>query len=127
MPVLWPGLRPPTENAPIDVPESGEEAGVEEERTFTTDEVAMLLNVPLDTIDQWHQEGTGPPGYQTYKESHCQRSDIVRWWRSRSIARFLPERLRWELRGRCVHDGGGLAESDNKGVAANRGALARPL
>ena len=37
---------PPTEIAPVDVPESGEAAGAESERPFTTDEVAALLNVP---------------------------------------------------------------------------------
>jgi hypothetical protein len=81
MPVLWscpdPNC-PPTAIAPVDVPESGEEAGAESER-FTTDEVAALLNVPLSTIHKWHQEGTGPPGYQTHKESHYRRSDVVRW------------------------------------------------
>jgi DNA-binding transcriptional MerR regulator len=61
------------------VPESGEEAGVEAEARFTTDEVAMLLNVPLATIHKWHQEGAGPPGYQTHKESHYRRVDVVRW------------------------------------------------
>jgi excisionase family DNA binding protein len=70
---------PPTEIAPVDVPESGEEASAEEEARFTTDEVARLLNVSLDTIHQWHQEGTGPPGYQIHKESHYRRSDVVRW------------------------------------------------
>jgi hypothetical protein len=81
MPVLWscpdPNC-PPTAIAPVDVPESGEEAAAESEH-FTTDEVAALLNVPLDTINEWHQEGTGPPGYQTHKESHYRRSDVVRW------------------------------------------------
>jgi excisionase family DNA binding protein len=70
---------PPTEIAPVDVPESGESAGAETERPFTTDEVAALLNVPLDTIYEWHKEGTGPPGYQMHKESHYRRSDVVRW------------------------------------------------
>jgi hypothetical protein len=70
---------PPTEIAPVDVPESGEEASAEAEARFTTDEVARLLNVPLDSIYQWHQEGTGPPGYQIHKESHYRRSDVVRW------------------------------------------------
>ena len=70
---------PPTEIAPVHVAESGKAASAEAERTFTTDEVAALLNVPLDTIHQWHQEGTGPPGYQTHKESHYRRSDVVRW------------------------------------------------
>ena len=81
MPVMWscPDSNcPPTAIAPVDVPESVEEAGAEPER-FTTDEVAALLNVPLGTIDQWHQEGTGPPGYQMHKESHYRRSDVVRW------------------------------------------------
>ena len=58
---------PPTEIAPVDVPESGEAAGAESERPFTTDEVAALLNVPIDTIHKWHEEGTGPPGYQMHK------------------------------------------------------------
>jgi excisionase family DNA binding protein len=70
---------PPTEIAPVDVPESGEAAGAESERPFTTDEVAALLNVPPDTIYKWHKEGTGPPGYQMHKESHYRRSDVVRW------------------------------------------------
>jgi hypothetical protein len=81
MPVLWSCPNPdcpPTENAPIDVPESGE-AGAESEPAFTTDEIAALLNVPPDTIAEWHKEGTGPPGYQTHKESHYRRSDVVRW------------------------------------------------
>jgi len=82
MPVLWscpdPNC-PTTAIVPVDVPESGEEAGVEAERPFTTDEVAALLNVPLDTIYEWHKEGTGPPGYQMHKESHYRRSEVVRW------------------------------------------------
>jgi excisionase family DNA binding protein len=80
MPVLWSCPKPdcpPTESAPRDVPES--EGAAESESYFTTDEVAALLNVPLDTIHQWHQEGTGPPGYQTHKESHYRRSDVIRW------------------------------------------------
>jgi hypothetical protein len=82
MPVMWscpdPNC-PPTAAPPVDVPESGEESGVEADARFTADEVAALLNVPLDTIDEWHQEGTGPAGYQTHKESHYRRSDVVRW------------------------------------------------
>jgi excisionase family DNA binding protein len=70
---------PPTEIAPLDVPASGEAAGAESEPPFTTDEVAALLNVPLNTIYKWHKEGTGPPGYQTHKESQYRRSDVVRW------------------------------------------------
>ena len=70
---------PPTEIAPVDVPESGESAGTESERPFTTDEVAVLLNVPLDTIYEWHEQGTGPPGYQMHKKSHYRRSDVVLW------------------------------------------------
>ena len=38
-----------------------------------------MLNVPLDTIYEWHKEGTGPPGYQTHKESHYRRGDVIRW------------------------------------------------
>jgi hypothetical protein len=87
MPALWscpdPNC-PPTAIAPVDVPESGEEAGAESER-FTTDEVAALLNVPFGTIHQWHQEGTGPPGYQTHKESQYRRSDVVRWLAEQGI------------------------------------------
>ena len=69
---------PATDIASVDVPESVEGTAAEPER-FTTDEVAALFNVPLDTIDEWHKEGTGPPGYQTHKESHYRRSDVVRW------------------------------------------------
>jgi hypothetical protein len=65
MPVIWSRSNPdcpPTEIAPVDVPESVEGTGAEAERSFTADEVAALLNVPLDTISEWHKEGTGPPG-----------------------------------------------------------------
>jgi hypothetical protein len=82
MPVLWSCPNPdcpPTEIAPVDVPESGEGTSAEPERSFTADEVAALLNVPLDTISEWHKEGTGPPGYQTHKESHYRRVDVIRW------------------------------------------------
>jgi hypothetical protein len=82
MPVLWSCPNPdcpPTEIAPVDVPEPGEAAGAQSETPFTTDEVAALLNVPLDTISEWHKEGTGPPGYQTHMESHYRRSDVIRW------------------------------------------------
>jgi hypothetical protein len=81
MPVLWscpdPNC-PPTAIVPVDVPESDDEAGAEPDR-FTADEVGALLNVPLDTISEWHQEGTGPPGYQTHKESHYRRADVIPW------------------------------------------------
>ena len=75
----------PQVGLPADRDRSGRRAGVrrsgraESERPFTTDEVAALLNVPIDTIHKWHEEGTGPPGYQMHKESHYRRSDVVRW------------------------------------------------
>ena len=61
------------------MPESSEGTGAEAERSFTADEVAALLNVALDTISEWHKEGTGPPGYQMHKESHYRRGDVIRW------------------------------------------------
>jgi hypothetical protein len=82
MPVMWSCPNPdcpPTEIPPVDVPESGEGTGAEAELSFTTDEVAALLNVAADTISEWHTEGSGPPGYQTHKESHYRRGDVVRW------------------------------------------------
>jgi hypothetical protein len=85
MPVLWSCPNsdcPPTALAPVDVPDSSEGTGAEAGRLFTADEVAVLLNVPLDSISEWHQEGTGPPGYQTHKahkESHYRRGDGIRW------------------------------------------------
>ena len=88
MPVLWSCPNPdcpPTEIAPVDVPESGEGTAAEPERSFTADEVAALLNVPLDTIDEWHQEGTGPPGYELHKESHYRRSDVIRWMADQEV------------------------------------------
>jgi hypothetical protein len=78
--VVLPGSKLPTHrNRTQRPPEFGEEAGAESEARFTTDEVAILLNVPLDTIDEWHKEGTGPPGYQMHEASHYRRSDVVRW------------------------------------------------
>ena len=76
---------PPTEIAPVDVSESGEAAGAESERHFTADEVAALLNVPLNTIYGWHKEGTGLPGYQMHKRAIYRRSDVVRWLAERGV------------------------------------------
>jgi hypothetical protein len=108
MSVLWscpdPNC-PPTTIAPVDVPESGEEAGAEEEARFTTDEVAALLNVPLDTISEWHQEGTGPPGYQTHKESHYRRVDVSGGWQSKAHSWLFARATGWNLQAQCVHDG----------------------
>ena len=97
---------PPTEIAPVDVPESGEAAGAESEPPFTTDEVAALRSVPLDTIYKWHKEGTGPPEYQMHKESHYRRSDVVRWLAEQGgNAGGLPERVRYDLYAKRVqHD-----------------------
>ena len=64
MPVMWSCPNPdcpPTETAPVDMPESVEGTAAEPERSFTADEVAALLNVPLDTISEWHKEGTAKP------------------------------------------------------------------
>ena len=83
---------PPTEIAPVDVPESGEAAGAESERPFATDEVAALLNVPLDTIYGWHKEGTGPPGYQMHKESHYRMSDVVGWLAEQGVTLAVCQR-----------------------------------
>ena len=89
---------PPTEIAPVDVPASGEAVGSESERPFTTDEVAALLNVTLDTIHEWHKEGTGLPGYQMHKESQYRRSDVVRWLAEQGVTlAVLPERMWYDL------------------------------
>ena len=85
-PVLWSCPNPdcpPIAIAPVDVPESGESAGAEAEGTFTTDEVAALLNVPLDTIDQWHEEGTGPPGIRRTRKAITGEATLSGGWRSK--------------------------------------------
>jgi hypothetical protein len=79
------------------VPESGEAADAESEPSFTTDEVAALLNVPLTTISEWHKEGTGPPGYQTHKESHYRRVDVIGWLSEQGV-----------LLATCQSDCGGI-------------------
>jgi len=90
--------RPPTEKVPKDVPASGEAAGAELESPFTTDEVAALLNVPLETISEWRREGTGPPGYQSHKESHYRRVDATQWLAEEGV-----------LLATCQSDCGGIS------------------
>ena len=100
MAVLWSCPKrdcPPTENAPRDVPESEDAAGAESEPPFTTDEVAALLNVPADSIYEWHKEGSGPPGYQKHKESHYRRAEVIRWLAEQGV-----------LLGTCQSDCGGI-------------------
>jgi hypothetical protein len=65
----------------------------------------MLLNVPLATIQNWHQHGAGPPGYQMHKESHYRRVDVVRWLAEREVFLATCQRLWWDLQAKCVHDG----------------------
>jgi hypothetical protein len=108
MPVLWSCPKPdcpPTENAPRDVPESGEAADAESEPPFTTDEVAALLNVPRDAISEWHKEGTasGLSDAQGEPLPKGRYGPVVVG--ARGIARDLPERLRWDLQAKCIHDG----------------------
>jgi Helix-turn-helix domain len=74
---------PPTEIAPVDIPESGEAAGAESEPPFTTDEVAALLNVPPDTIYKWHKEGTGPPGIKCTRRATTEGATWSVGWRSK--------------------------------------------
>ena len=93
---------PPTEIAPLDVPASGEAAGAESEPPFTTDEVAALLNVPLNTIDKWHEEGTGPPGYQDAQGEP------------------LPKKRRGPVAGGARGNTGGLPERMRQDLHANR-------
>jgi len=72
---------PPTEIAPVDVPASGEAVGSESERPFTTDEVAALLNVTVDT--------SGIRKAQGFRVIRCTRrvnTEGVTWsggWRSK--------------------------------------------
>jgi hypothetical protein len=55
-------------------------------------------NVPLATINKWHKEGTGPPGYPMHKESHYRRGDVSRWLaEQRDNAGGLPKRVRKDL------------------------------
>jgi hypothetical protein len=112
MAVLWSCPRPDcphTENAPRDVPESGKEAGAASEPPFTTDEVAAMLNVPLETISEWHKEGTGPSGYQTHKESHYRKGDVTRRLAEQGVLVAICQSsdCGWYLQDGCVHDSGG--------------------
>ena len=83
------------------MPDAGEAAGAESEPPFTTDEVAALLNVPPETISEWHKEESGPPGYQTHKESHYRRRDVIRWLAEQGV--FLAT---------CQSDCGGIYRVD---------------
>ena len=109
MPVLWscpdPNC-PPTATAPEDVPEAGEQAGADAEARFTTDEVARLLNVPLDTIHQWHlgrRRASGLSDTQGEPLPKERRGPVVGG--ARGIPGYLPKRLLWDLQARWVHDG----------------------
>jgi hypothetical protein len=97
MPVLWfcpdPNC-PPTAIVPVGVPESGEAAGAEPEGSFTADEVAALLNVPLDTISEWDKKGTGPGLSDAQGEPLPKRRRHPVVGGSRGIAGYLPERVR---------------------------------
>jgi hypothetical protein len=86
MPVMWSCPDPncqPSAIAPVDVPYFGEEAGVEAEARFTTDEVARLLNVPLHTIHKWHQEGTGPRVMRCTRRAITEGATSSGGWRSK--------------------------------------------
>ena len=64
---------PPTEIVPRDTTPQGVEADL------STDEVADLLYVPLETVHKWRSAGMGPPAYRVGKRLRYCKSEVLRW------------------------------------------------
>jgi excisionase family DNA binding protein len=82
MTTLWSCLNPkcpPTDIAPKEVEEPGEERSDEPDQILTTQDVAELLKVPLNTIYKWNKSGTGPPFYMIGKGIRYRMGHVQRW------------------------------------------------
>ena len=67
---------------------------------------------------------TGTRKAQGLRVIRCTRRAITEgatWsggWGSKGYSGYLPERLRWDLQAKCVHDGGGLTVAISLGYHA---------
>lgn len=50
---------------------------------MTTEELAQLLRVPVQTVRQWRHHGTGPKGYRVGRHVRYRGSDIEAWLEER--------------------------------------------
>ena len=46
---------------------------------MTTDEVADLLRVSINTVYFWRQRGVGPRGYKFGKSLRFRRAEVLEW------------------------------------------------
>ena len=49
------------------------------DRLMTLAELAELLGVPVNTVDQWRTRGEGPPGYRIGRHVRYRRSAVEIW------------------------------------------------
>jgi excisionase family DNA binding protein len=50
------------------------------EEILTTEDVAALLKVPVQTVYKWTQEGTGPPFYKIGKHNRYKLGEVMDWF-----------------------------------------------
>jgi len=46
---------------------------------MSTEEVADLLYVPLETVHKWRSAGSGPPAFRVGKRVRYRKSDVLQW------------------------------------------------
>lgn len=52
-----------------------------DDRTWTIDEVAAFLQVPVGTLYQWRSRRIGPPGHRAGKHVRYLPEDVKAWLR----------------------------------------------
>lgn len=58
----------------------------ERDRTWTPDDVARFLGVPVRTVYQWRYLGTGPKGARVGKHVRYLPEDVLAWFRQQQEA-----------------------------------------
>ncbi|HJV13901.1 MAG TPA: helix-turn-helix domain-containing protein [Propionibacteriaceae bacterium] len=64
---------PPTDTAPRETTPQGVEADL------STEEVADLLYVPVETVHKWRTEGVGPSAYRIGNRLRYRKSEVLQW------------------------------------------------
>lgn len=54
---------------------------IADERTWTIEEVATFLQVPVGTLYQWRSRRVGPPGHRAGKHVRYLPEDVKAWLR----------------------------------------------
>jgi excisionase family DNA binding protein len=53
---------------------------------LSTEGLAALLDVPVDTVYEWRKRRKGPPGAKVGRHLRFRRTDVDKWWAEQLLA-----------------------------------------